>query len=757
EQSNLVFTVPFNLREESDNRDLSYPFPDSNVRVHLAKHIPSDNVDNVKAYYLVFLRHLFEEVLRELVALYTQKDTAASYEALATSWNVHLQGGARSTLYKTVIEGANKNWQTVKEYQNQHAEFDLSHEVDPVSLRAASHMATQKLDDLLTTIDRYISHKEVQKAKRQSPEPVKLVIYFDEAHVLAADTKPLTTNPDDKYLYDILCSCFNYFLGRSIFFIFLSTNTSIDVFAPSSSLARSARMRDNIDTLQAPITEVPFDCAPESPVQPYCHKLDHVCSVEFMSKFGRPLFWTLIKGAGHHRKGELLEDLIKLVRAKLICAHNIDSSHTELTPAARLAVVDVRLMLDYEPRRETFHREAELVASHMRIVYSIPQNRAYLRSGYPSEPIVSEAAAQQLHSFRQRAPFPLMDILKENIQSGLLDRGQRGELVARALVMSAYDRAVEVDHPSPTKGKPPLYSKGCSVITFIKELFSEAYANEILNSVPDNVRGGVKLKDAFKNARIRFTHFVKMVDDTSTSTAAMFAAFVRGFATVCHNEQTEVDLMLPILLWDEKLCEEVMSAIMIQVKRRAKAGTLVAYEIEESNIAFFPPQSGTNERASTRPYIALIMELGVRAEISPEVKTTVKVREQPKNAKKKKTTNTPSGSSRENYPRSNHPRYSIFAYGCSSTVYKIVEVSQKGDYAFLLASGDFPTEHPRTSSESLQAVRRMKPFWSAGSCCYHWIENDFLNQSENNENTEESWLVVGSPLQDHDDEIMDES
>ncbi|KAF8573314.1 hypothetical protein K439DRAFT_1625165 [Ramaria rubella] len=736
EQSNLVFTVPFNLREESDNRDLSYPFPDSNVRVHLAKHIPSDNVDNVKAYYLVFLRHLFEEVLRELVALYTQKDTAASYEALATSWNVHLQGGARSTLYKTVIEGANKNWQnfeeTVKEYQNQHAEFDLSHEVDPVSLRAASHMATQKLDDLLTTIDRYISHKEVQKAKRQSPEPVKLVIYFDEAHVLAADTKPLTTNPDDKYLYDILCSCFNYFLGRSIFFIFLSTNTSIDVFAPSSSLARSARMRDNIDTLQAPITEVPFDCAPESPVQPYCHKLDHV--------------------QGIIARGNCLKILSNY-------------SHTELTPAARLAVVDVRLMLDYEPRRR----------------HSI--NRAYLRSGYPSEPIVSEAAAQQLHSFRQRAPFPLMDILKENIQSGLLDRGQRGELVARALVMSAYDRAVEVDHPSPTKGKPPLYSKGCSVITFIKELFSEAYANEILNSVPDNVRGGVKLKDAFKNARIRFTHFVKMVDDTSTSTAAMFAAFVRGFATVCHNEQTEVDLMLPILLWDEKLCEEVMSAIMIQVKRRAKAGTLVAYEIEESNIAFFPPQSGTNERASTRPYIALIMELGVRAEISPEVKTTVKVREQPKNAKKKKTTNTPSGSSRENvrssvkeekrdispsevyivqpgrnkYPRSNHPRYSIFAYGCSSTVYKIVEVSQKGDYAFLLASGDFPTEHPRTSSESLQAVRRMKPFWSAGSCCYHWIENDFLNQSENNESTEESWLVVGSPLQDHDDEIMDES
>ncbi|KAF8574629.1 hypothetical protein K439DRAFT_1642070 [Ramaria rubella] len=274
-----------------------------------------------------------------------------------------------------------------------------------------------------------------------------------------------------------------------------------------------------------------------------------------------------------------------------------------------------------------------------------------------------------------------------------------------------------------------------------------------------------------------------MADDTSTSTAAMFAAFVRGFAPVCHNEQKVVYLMLPILLWDEKLCEEVMSAIMIQVNRRAQAGTIPGYEIEESKITFFPPQSGIDQRASTRPYITLIMELGVRAKISTEVKTPVKVREQPKNAKKKKTTNTPSGSSKKNvrssvkeekrdispsevymvqsgrnkYPRSNHPRYSIFAYGCSSTVYKIIEVSQKGDYAFLLASGDFLAEHPRTSSESLLAVRRMKLFWSAGSSCYHWIKNDSLNMLENNESTEEGWLVVGRPLQDHDDEIMDES
>src|ERR1700676_2496250 len=151
----------------------------------------------------------------------------------------------------------------------------------------------------------------------------------------------------------------------------------------------------------------------------------------------------MLRGAGDS-EAEVMLTIINLARAKLLCQDTIDVKATDVGKTERTAVVDVRLMLDYEPRREASHLlQAELVASHMRICYSVPKSREYMRSGYPSEPILAEAAAQQMYAFRKRDPRAILDILKDNMEGGLLDRGERGELVGRELLMSAYDRAIE--------------------------------------------------------------------------------------------------------------------------------------------------------------------------------------------------------------------------------------------------------------------------------------------------------------------------
>lgn len=231
-------------------------------------------------------------------------------------------------------------------------------------------------------------------------------------------------------------------------------------------------------------------------------------------------------------------------------------------------MLDVRLMLTLEPRREAIHLEGKLVASHMRLVYSIPKPHVYFRSGYSSEPILSEAAAQQLYVFQKYSQSAMIEILMENVSDGLLDLGARGELIARVLLTSAYDRVVERDHSGPLDtGTIPFFSRGCKVITFIEELFSEAYAKTILDSVPDNVTSHVLFRDAFKSAKMCFTHFAKMVDDTCTTSDAMYAAFLRGIAVICATGQPAVDILIPVLLEDVPLCEEVMTSLMIQIKR----------------------------------------------------------------------------------------------------------------------------------------------------------------------------------------------
>jgi hypothetical protein len=121
----------------------------------------------------------------------------------------------------------------------------------------------------------------------QSSKHVKLMLYFDEAHVFA--NRKVPEDPEGKDTYDVLCSCFNFFLSSPIFVIYLSTSSNISQLAPSGSLARSARARDNADALQAPVTEIPFDCSPIFPIVPGELGLEDVCKVEFMAQFGRPM------------------------------------------------------------------------------------------------------------------------------------------------------------------------------------------------------------------------------------------------------------------------------------------------------------------------------------------------------------------------------------------------------------------------------------------------------------------------------------
>jgi hypothetical protein len=116
---------------------------------------------------------------------------------------------------------------------------------------------------------------------------IKIVMYFDESQRLSEESA--SSDPEDKSLMDVLCMAIDHLCSRPFFVIFLSTNSHLYSLAPSGRFAKSARARQHWGTLQAPITEVPFDCAPKSQINPNELKLDDTSSIEFMAQFGRPL------------------------------------------------------------------------------------------------------------------------------------------------------------------------------------------------------------------------------------------------------------------------------------------------------------------------------------------------------------------------------------------------------------------------------------------------------------------------------------
>jgi hypothetical protein len=144
-------------------------------------------------------------------------------------------------------------------------------------------------------------------------------------------------------------------------------------------------------------------------------------------------------------------------RSKLICQHKISVTHTELNPVARTAVLDVLLNLDFEPRRQARHRETELVASHMRTVFSVPKHREYFCSGYPSEPILAEAAARQMDQFQMVSsvePNIMLQILLENLAVGYWIQEGRSSSVSlfRRLIGAQWERITPmITHASSAK------------------------------------------------------------------------------------------------------------------------------------------------------------------------------------------------------------------------------------------------------------------------------------------------------------------
>ena len=132
--------------------------------------------------------------------------------------------------------------------------------------------AQEAFEQLLKTINGHVD-------ANSDDNEIRLVLYVDEAHTLVEAT------PGQSILYDAFCFSLNAFLDRPIFTIFLST-TSL----PPPGPFRSARIQEPLESVQAPITETPFDCAPNFLVKPSTLLLKDICTVEFMSKFGRPLW-----------------------------------------------------------------------------------------------------------------------------------------------------------------------------------------------------------------------------------------------------------------------------------------------------------------------------------------------------------------------------------------------------------------------------------------------------------------------------------
>lgn len=140
------------------------------------------------------------------------------------------------------------------------------------------------------TLIEYIKSSAKMVVQPDNTRPVRLIVYFDESHEMTTDEQTLPG--DGCNAYQILCSSLNELLKLDIFFVFLSTNPNLPCYSPSQCTYRLQRVRNStLAYVQTPYTGLPFDVWKNPQlVTEGRHKIDDVCEVECMVRFGRPLY-----------------------------------------------------------------------------------------------------------------------------------------------------------------------------------------------------------------------------------------------------------------------------------------------------------------------------------------------------------------------------------------------------------------------------------------------------------------------------------
>jgi hypothetical protein len=266
--------------------------------------------------------------------------------------------------------------------------------------------------------------------------------------------------------------------------------------------------------------------------------------------------------------------MILIVREKLCGLRWPLQSPAALNPSS-IAILSSRLLLDLSPTAsDTQHYEEQLVRSHLRMIYSVHQNRHVMVTGSSSEPLLAEAAAQIMHSSIaiNGIDIPYMDLwalLGEFVDRGLAAQGSIGELIGRALSISAMDNAIH----AMKRTCELVFQTLVTVSDYYKALLTNDAWAKLRRSVPAN-RARLSedsatktFEDAFANAFFHFSHYGKANDASPMRVKHAWAHWLRGTAIICQPNQELSDRVTPIYFSRlGAIAPETMSANLDQDK-----------------------------------------------------------------------------------------------------------------------------------------------------------------------------------------------
>jgi len=263
----------------------------------------------------------------------------------------------------------------------------------------------------------------------------------------------------------------------------------------------------------------------------------------------------VIRFATRYMKGDedIKKSIVKFAGEKLLCKAFPSSKRSveALSHLEQMACISVRMPLEFNLRSRDM--EKTLVERHLRVCLHVDPQFETAITIAPSEPLLAEASSLIMSN----PAFDLPSCLLKELENRGLDKGNRGELIGMALCIMARDAAVK-----------ELEDRVIPVSKFIQELV--ASSDQILNSKPVCARTAQEAQLTFENtfchSNIFFNHFVKFRDRGVINQQYLWRLIARGAAGLCADFQFGIDIVIPFLFRDRRLCRVNVSALFIQCK-----------------------------------------------------------------------------------------------------------------------------------------------------------------------------------------------
>ncbi|KAB5592219.1 hypothetical protein CTheo_4316 [Ceratobasidium theobromae] len=400
-----VIVLYMNIRSKDDIN--GYPERDHPV-ADILQEFPQSQQEYSDRCYALFT--VIFHVLKYTFKYYLPK--ISKDDELVNHWNENmcdLGSPARAQFFQTVEAQFNKLWKKLG-YTNPEAGQGRTNPPDIYTSIATLKGAAKAWNEFATGRFGW---------KPGSNHP-RLVIEFDEAHTL------IHLHGNKYRPSTVLCRAIREFSVFDVWVLFASTTPQVaDFFAPAIS-HDSLRVPAEGELLFPPYVHFGWDQNAMNTTKVRPHE---VSEFEYIARLGRPL-WVSLKGRVSS------ENAVLNIACEKLCKNR---SYNPTDRNQALAVLGARLCLAIRRGHlESNEFNTKAVASHMRILKSITPNRLWQTTIYPSEPLLACAAAIQLHSTSESLKETL-EVLSDNILDGMVETGNRGELVSRGLLLIGKD------------------------------------------------------------------------------------------------------------------------------------------------------------------------------------------------------------------------------------------------------------------------------------------------------------------------------